>query len=663
MKKLISCIICLALSLSALCAEHTVNTVGVDGRTVTVKGDIEASHIPLIGNGLLGLIPDLDGLGTQRAYSAAVHNRGSETDVSKIRPVMSPFSLEILPVSASSGLKAVSRTLDMSKACYTTTLESPTMIIRATQRALRGLPCAAMLDVEVTAQADISLDFVDRPSIASKDSLVSFIKNVRVERTRKPFARRELRYSGGRDVVASTTAILCTEGSEASGDTISVHLAKGQTTTFCLICVICSSADYSDPWQESERQALFAMHEGRERLIARHESLWDELWKSDVVVEGNDEVQQAATTAIYHLYSSIREGSRRSIAPVGQSGQGYNGHIFWDADTWMLPVMAALHPELARSMVDFRVDGLPAARKRAQGMGYQGAMFPWEADPYGEESTPTFAMTGPMEQHITACVANGAWTYYCSSGNDDWLRTSGYPLMKECADFWLSRAEPNADGSFSIRNVIGANEYAVGVDDNAFTNGAVKASLLHTIEAAKRLGLTPDPRWQKLADNISFHYFDDGVMRENATYNGENIKQSDVTLLTYPLGVVTDRDEALRNIRYYDNKLDLNDGPAMSHGVMAVSLARTGRAEEAADALDRAYKPNVRGPFMVLAETASNNRTYFLTGAGAMLQGIIFGYAGLDITPEGIRQVDSKLPKSVKSVTVHTPAGTFTRKK
>lgn len=150
-------------------------------------------------------------------------------------------------------------------------------------------------------------------------------------------------------------------------------------------------------------------------------------------------------------------------------------------------------------------------------------------------------------------------------------------------------------------------------------------------------------------------------MREHASYDGAIIKQSDVTLLGYPLGIITEADELLKNINYYDGKLDLKHGPAMSHGVMAVTLARNGRSDDAERALERAYKPNVRGPFMVLAETATNNRTYFLTGAGAMLQGIIFGYAGVDITTEGLKQVKTKLPSSVKKVTVKTPKGSFSR--
>ena len=627
-------------------------------RVITVEGDLKATELPLLGNGLMGFIPSEDGLGTQRTYSAGVHEPGNASSVSKIRPVMSPFALS----TSFAGLKAERRTLDMDRAAFTTVLANNEVRIAATQRSLRGLPCVSMLEVEVEALADVDGEFVDRAAIASKDSIISSSKRVSNEGKYCKMMRRELRYGGGAEVVASTSAILCDEGSEAvSADTVKVALRKGKRTSFCIITSICSGADYSDPWQESERQVLFAVREGRDRLVARHEKLWDELWQSDVTIDGNEELQTAVTTALYHLYSSVRAGSRRSIAPVGQSGQGYNGHIFWDADTWMLPVIAVLHPELARSMVDFRVDGLPAARKRAQGMGYEGAMFPWEADPNGEESTPTYALTGSMEQHITACVANGAWLYFCATGDIDWLRDEGFPLMKECADFWLSRVERNDDGSYSIKNVVGADEYAIGVDDNAFTNGAAKAALTHTREAAERLGITPDSRWSEVADNLKFHYFDDGTMREHATYDGAQIKQSDVTLLGYPLGVITDAKELLKNINYYDSKLDLKHGPAMSHGVMAVTLARNGRPEEAAKALDRAYRPNVRGPFMVLAETATNNRTYFLTGAGAMLQGIIFGYAGLDITPSGLSQVKTSLPASVKKITVHTPRGTYTR--
>ena len=116
-------------------------------------------------------------------------------------------------------------------------------------------------------------------------------------------------------------------------------------------------------------------------------------------------------------------------------------------------------------MVNYRTNRLAAACKRAITHGYRGAMFPWESDDAGEESTPTFALTGPLEHHITADIAIACWNYYCVTHDLHWLRSHGYPLMKAVADFWVSRAERNEDGSYSIRSVVGADEYAIGVDD------------------------------------------------------------------------------------------------------------------------------------------------------------------------------------------------------
>lgn len=647
------------LFLALLAATATLGLFARE-RVISTTEQIPPIAVPLVGNGHMGMVPSLDGLGTQRAYSITVHEKGSDRSVSKIRPVMSPYSFKVIPAADGEALKPVSRTLDMTKGSYTTLLESPRMTVSATVRSLRGMPFATMVRFDITARKDIDIMFVNGSDIAATDSIA--YRSVKVGSD--IMGRRQFRYNEGRDAVVNTSGAIAAKGCTIiSADTIAVKLAKGESSSFDFVSIICSTADCADPWNESERQFRLAVREGSKRLIDRHEALWDELWKSDITVEGDDELQLAATTALYHLYSSIRPGSRRSIAPFGQSSQGYNGHIFWDADTWMLPVMAALNPALAKSMIDFRVDGIPAARRRAMGMGYAGTMFPWEADNNGEESTPTFAMTGAMEQHITACVANAAWQYYCASHDDEWLRSEGFPLMKECAEFWLSRVEPDSDGAYSIRNIIGADEYADGVDDNAFTNGAVKSSLLHTIEAAKALGATVDPRWQQVADGLRFHYFADGVMREHAAYKGEQIKQSDVTLLGYPLGVITDNNELIKNINYYESKLDPDHGPAMAHGVTAVTQSRAGRADDAARSLTHAYKAFARGPFMVLSETASSNDAYFLTGAGSLLQGLIFGYAGIDITPRGLEQVKSSLPKNIKRVTVSTPAGTFTNEK
>ena len=381
--------------------------------------------------------------------------------------------------------------------------------------------------------------------------------------------------------------------------------------------VICSKRDFVDPYNESERQITYAIHEGADRLMTFHCQLWNELWQGDIRIEGDDDAQRAVRFALFNLYSFGREGTGLSISPMGLSSQGYNGHIFWDTELWMYPPILLLNQGIAESMVNYRTNRLAAACKRAITHGYRGAMFPWESDDAGEESTPTFALTGPLEHHITADIAIACWNYYCVTHDLHWLRSHGYPLMKAVADFWVSRAERNEDGSYSIRSVVGADEYAIEV-----------------------------------GKNIRILSFANGVTREHATYNGEMIKQSDANLLAYPLGIITDPKIWEKDMEYYTDRIDPKDGPAMSYSVFCVQYVRMGDAKKAYEMFRRCYEPNLRAPFGVIAETATSNNPYFATGAGGLLQAVINGFCGLQITDEGIVQVPSVLPKHWKKVTV-----------
>jgi len=381
--------------------------------------------------------------------------------------------------------------------------------------------------------------------------------------------------------------------------------------------VICSKRDFVDPYNESERQITYAIHEGADRLMTFHCQLWNELWQGDIRIEGDDDAQRAVRFALFNLYSFGREGTGLSISPMGLSSQGDNGHIFWDTELWMYPPILLLNQGIAESMVNYRTNRLAAACKRAITHGYRGAMFPWESDDAGEESTPTFALTGPLEHHITADIAIACWNYYCVTHDLHWLRSHGYPLMKAVADFWVSRAERNEDGSYSIRSVVGADEYAIEV-----------------------------------GKNIRILSFANGVTREHATYNGEMIKQSDANLLAYPLGIITDPKIWEKDMEYYTDRIDPKDGPAMSYSVFCVQYVRMGDAKKAYEMFRRCYEPNLRAPFGVIAETATSNNPYFATGAGGLLQAVINGFCGLQITDEGIVQVPSVLPKHWKKVTV-----------
>jgi trehalose/maltose hydrolase-like predicted phosphorylase len=397
---------------------------------------------------------------------------------------------------------------------------------------------------------------------------------------------------------------------------------------------------------------IFNLLNNREVLLGRHKALWAALWEGDIVIEGDLEAQQAVRLALYHLYAFGRGDSDLSIGPMGLSLQvPYNGHIFWDTELWMLPPLLLLNQDIARSLVNYRFDRLGAAQKRAQNYGYKGAMFPWESDDTGEEATPPYALTGPFEHHITADIGIAFWNYYQATQNKQWLAQKGYPVMKEIADFWVSRVSPNEDGSYSINNVVGANEFAHNVDDNAFTNGAAITALQFATLAAQELNLPPNPAWKTVANNIRILKFPDGTTKEHAAYTGVRIKQADVNLLSYPLNIIRDRATILKDLKYYEPKL-APEGPAMGKSIFAVLYARLGDVENAFRLFKESYIPNQQAPFGALSEKATANYSYFVTGAGGLLQTVLFGFGGLDISDQGIVQNNPILPHQWKSLTI-----------
>jgi trehalose/maltose hydrolase-like predicted phosphorylase len=279
-------------------------------------------------------------------------------------------------------------------------------------------------------------------------------------------------------------------------------------------------------------------------------------------------------------------------------------------------------------------------------------MFPWESDDKGNEATPVWALTGPFQHHITADIGWAFWKYYQVTKDKDWLKTRGYPMLKEIADFWVSRVEKDNEGNFHIINVVCADEWAENVNDNAYTNGMVKEVLDFAMEAAEELKLDADPRWEEVQKGLVILRNAEGITLEHASYKGEIIKQGDVNLLAYPMHQVTDPILIKKDLDYYEAKLS-PDGPAMSQAIFSILHARMNNTEKAHELFTKSYKPNEVPPFGVLAETAGGTNPYFATGAGGFLQTLLNGFGGLDITEVGLEQLKGiKIPASWKSLTL-----------
>jgi trehalose/maltose hydrolase-like predicted phosphorylase len=331
----------------------------------------------------------------------------------------------------------------------------------------------------------------------------------------------------------------------------------------------------------------------------------------------------------------------------------------------MYPSILVLHPEIAKSLVEYRYQRLDAAKRNAFSKGYKGAMYPWESAETGVEETPVWALSGPFEHHITACVGIAAWNYYCVTQDKQWLKEKGYPILSATADFWASRVERNGPGHYDINNVVAADEWAENVNNNAFTNAAARSNLQYATEAAKILGITPDADWMNVANNIPILKLDNGVTKEHAAYNGEGIKQADVNLLSYPLKQITDVTQIKKDLEYYETRVPNEGTPAMTQAVFTTLYARLGNTEKAYHWFKESYVPNLNPPFRVIAETKGGTNPYFATGAGGIIQSLLMGFGGLDITPTGIVQLKTSLPKQWKSITltgVGTQKKTFTVK-
>jgi trehalose/maltose hydrolase-like predicted phosphorylase len=361
-----------------------------------------------------------------------------------------------------------------------------------------------------------------------------------------------------------------------------------------------------------------------------HRRAWKDLWATDIEIDGDPEAQQFARAALFYLWGTVGEGDRWSIAPMGLSSNFYNGHIFWDAELWMFPSLLVTHPALAGACVAYREHSLDAARKRAAASGRRGAQFPWEGGFAGEEMTPRWAQTRDYQLHITADVALAHWWFYLITRDERWLREHGFPVMRECAEFWSSRVEYNAGcDRYEVSDVVCADEYAEHVDNDAFTNAAVQQALRVTTRAAELLGEPAPDEWRTIADRMYIPF--DPERRIHPEYDGYDdrvTKQADVELLAYPLESTDDPEQVGRDLDFYRGVVDPN-GPAMSFSVYSILSAQLGREADAYEYFRRSFIPNTRPPFWAFSETPTNDEYVFCTGLGGALQALLFGFTGL----------------------------------
>jgi len=657
--------------LALLLVTYCSTTVAQDPWKITATNiDPKNYYGVTVANGMIGVVSSPEAFKVKDVVLAGAYDLYGRGRVSNFLKSFNLLNMYIEIDNRRLGNADVSnmqQQLDMQHASFTTSFNyKDVATISYTYYALRQLPYSVLMDITVTAKKDCNLGGASQ--MEAPDALKevqNYYNEIDRPHTTISLLTSTAKSPTGKLLMCASNAFIFTETHGNEPRVIhemwdnNMHLMKfgkklkaGEVYRYAIVGSSITSAHHNDPLNEAERLTIFAKLQGRDRLIEMHNKAWSELWKSDITIEGDAQSQQDIHSMLYHLYSFVREGTSNSPSPMGLSGLGYNGHVFWDAELWMFPAILQLHPDLAKSMVEYRFERLEAARRNAFGKGYKGAMYPWESAETGVEETPVWALSGPFEHHITADVGLAAWNYYCVTQDKNWLREKGWPILKNTADFWASRVERNGPNHYDIKNVVAADEWAENVDNNAFTNGAAKANLKAATEAAKILGIAADADWMDVANNIPILKLADGTTSEHAAYKGEGIKQADVNLLAYPLKEITDPKQVKKDLDYYSVRVPNEGTPAMTQGIFALLYSRLGDADKAFHFFKDAYVPNLNPPFNVIAETKGGTNPYFATGAGGILQAVLNGFGGLEITPTGIVQIRSTLPKQWKSITI-----------
>ena len=234
------------------------------------------------------------------------------------------------------------------------------------------------------------------------------------------------------------------EPAQTIGQQMSFPVTAGQTYTFTKYVGIDDSQDTATPVAAAQAEAAPAAANGYDAALTANQVAWAALWNGRIDVLGNNTVATDVNASEFYLWSNTRDGVDWSISPAGLSSNGYDGHIFWDAETWMYPSLLAQHPDLAAGMNAYRFDRLTEAQQHAAATGWPGARFPWESALDGTEQIPppvSVNSEGLFEQHITADIALAQWQYYLVTGDKAWLANQGWPVISGAAAFWASRAK------------------------------------------------------------------------------------------------------------------------------------------------------------------------------------------------------------------------------
>jgi alpha,alpha-trehalose phosphorylase len=401
-----------------------------------------------------------------------------------------------------------------------------------------------------------------------------------------------------------------------------------------------------------------AMRAGWERLLAAQRDYLDDFWaRADIELDGDRALQQATRFALFEVLQAAARAEGRAIPAKGLTGRGYDGHSFWDMESYTLPVLTYVAPDAARDALLWRHSTLDFARARAQELSLEGATFPWRTISGRECSGYWPAATAAL--HINGDVADATRRYLAATEDESFAEDVALELLVETARLWRSAGHHDAGGGFRIDGVTGPDEYSALADNNMYTNVMAARNLReaarlagHHAARAAELGVDEEEiaGWRDAAEAIVLPYDDElritpqseGFTRHRhwdfehippdryplllhypyyLLYSSQVVKQADLVFALYVCGDCFTPEQRARDFEYYE-RITVRDS-SLSASIQAIMAAEVGHVDLAFDYL-------AETAFIDLRDLAFNTRdgVHLAALAGSWLVAVA-GFGGL----------------------------------
>ena len=420
------------------------------------------------------------------------------------------------------------------------------------------------------------------------------------------------------------STVTCENVADRARVTVDTRLAKGQRLRLVKFVAYAWSSQRSVPALRSQIEGALtsAFEHGWRGLAAAQRLYLSDFWaRADVELKGDPQVQQAIRFALFHVLQATARAEQRAIPAKGLTGPGYDGHTFWDTETFVLPVVTYTSPAAAADILRWRSSILDAARKRARALGLKGAAFPWRTI-HGEECSGYWpASTAAF--HINADIGDAVLRYVSATNDLRFEKSVGAELLIETARLWMSLGHHDRAGSFRIDGVTGPDEYSALSDNNLYTNlmaqrnlAAADAAERHR-EVADRLEVRTQEvkEWRRAARHVLIPFDDELGVHQQASeftkhqrwdfsrtrpdqyplflhfpyfdlYRKQVIKQADLVLAMHLRGDAFTAEQKARNFAYYE-ELTVRDS-SLSSCTQSIIAAEVGHMRLAHDYLGEA---------------------------------------------------------------------------